>query len=252
MDETSRFASRRRFLRWAAGGLVSVAGSALVGSSLLAQVGSRLAKVGRGTEFGRNRFTLARIIYPGAWDAAFPNADLNLIREFQAQAGDRFLTNMEQLTLTDPRIFQHPMLYLTGWGVDGSFGDREVDRLRRYLEGGGFLFASDCGGGGDAFHLSVLDLMEKRVFAGDSALERIPLDRDDHPMLNLVVPFGDWSPGLYLPGRFTAWEYQGRLVGGLISRFDNNCILAARAGDRRITQQALWQATNMLYYALTH
>ena len=250
LDPAEGKVSRRSFLRLGARGVAGLLGAGAIGS-LGRDLWSQSTLSATASEYDRGRFTLARIMYQGSWDAAFPNSDLNLMREFKIQAGERFETKIAQMTLSDEQIFRHPMLYITGMGLSSTISTRETVMLRRYLENGGFLFASDCAAGGTSFYYMIIDLLQNRTFRNDPKLRRLKLNQD-HELFNVVVPFGDWSASLYQPNRYVAWEYDGRLVACLVSQFDHNCVLAARASDSRVTQQALLQSTNIIYYALTH
>ncbi|NND71884.1 MAG: DUF4159 domain-containing protein [Rhodothermales bacterium] len=85
-------------------------------------------------DFGRRRWN--------AWATDYPTAEQNL-----HEAIDR-LTRIELdgapivLRLTDDRIFEHPVLYLTEPGY-WLTNDDEVANLRRYLDRGGFLIIDD-------------------------------------------------------------------------------------------------------------
>lgn len=72
--------------------------------------------------------------HPGAWDHIAPfvrqNTSLSPSPERRVVAAD------------DPRLFQSPFLALLGRGAV-ALSDRELDRLRAYLAGGGFLLV-DC------------------------------------------------------------------------------------------------------------
>jgi len=51
----------------------------------------------------------------------------------------------EVLRLTDPRIFDYPMLYINGH-FTFQISDLEKQNLKIHLERGGFLYIEDCGG----------------------------------------------------------------------------------------------------------
>lgn len=232
---------RRSFLR---GALGAAAGVACVGAS------SRVWA--DGLPYARNRFTFARVLYNGSWDAGLPNPDNNLSAEFQRLAGDRFTTDIVQVSLGDKELFQYPFLYITGFSGKNMFSSEECEALRRYLVEGGFLFASDCGAGGPDFQDSIRRLIDEEVFAGDPKLTYVEMEDEEHPIFNIAVPFGDWASGLYTPGRYSGWEYDGRLVCFLAGRYDNNCVLAGRAADARTGQHCIWQGVNVLYYSMMY
>lgn len=85
-------------------------------------------------DFGNRRWN--------AWATDYPTAEQNL-----HEAIDR-LTRIQLdgppgvLRLTDDRIFEHPVLYLTEPGY-WMTNEEEVANLRRYLDRGGFLIIDD-------------------------------------------------------------------------------------------------------------
>ncbi len=234
-----RRVSRRAFLRSSLGAAAGLTALGWAFPSLAQQT----------NEWGRNRWTFARLIYRGAWDAGLPNSDLNLAAEFQRAAGDRFATDIVQVSLGDKELFRYPFLYITGFAGGSVFTYEQTDALRNHLIEGGFLFASDCGSGGMGFGDAIRRLMEDEVFQGDPKATYVELEDEEHPVFNIAAPFADWAPGLFRPGRYAGYEYDGRLVCFIAAGYDNNCVLSGRAADSRITQQCIWQGVNVLYYS---
>lgn len=128
---------------------------------LLAQRGGRaprpIAEDRRGVanwqvdpRFEKDVFTFVRIEYDSyrgrwGWTTDWPDADLNL--SFRLQQLTSLKVNPEPLTLrlTDPRLFDHPFIYIVEPG-GLSFAEAEVTALRRYLLNGGFLMVDDFWG----------------------------------------------------------------------------------------------------------
>ena len=102
--------------------------------------------------FGGERdlgFRFVRVQYeshPGlrwnAWATDYPTAELNLHEAIDRTTGLYVEGPPIVLPLTDDRIFEHPVLYITEPGYWRT-NEEEVSRLRRYLDRGGFLIIDD-------------------------------------------------------------------------------------------------------------
>jgi hypothetical protein len=102
--------------------------------------------------FPQSTFTFVRVKYgaergvrSGLWATDYPDADL----KFAAQLGRITSLDVSEpsrvFCLTDVEIFDYPALYVCEAG-GLSFRDDETAALRKYLEGGGFLFGDDFWG----------------------------------------------------------------------------------------------------------
>ena len=84
--------------------------------------------------------------YPGrrgnAWATDYPTAEANLHEAIQRTTNLYLEGPPIVLALTDDRIFEHPVLYLTEPGY-WMTNDEEVANLRKYLDRGGFLIIDD-------------------------------------------------------------------------------------------------------------
>ena len=67
--------------------------------------------------------------------------------------------NIKELRLSNPAIFNAPLLYLTGH-EHFTLSDKEILQLRQYLQNGGFLFAEACCGR-KGFDLAFRQLMKR-------------------------------------------------------------------------------------------
>jgi hypothetical protein len=106
--------------------------------------------------FGADVFTFARVIFrsnPNArarvgwsrrlgWWVDYPDADLNLSWRLQHLTAIRTDPDARVLRLTDPDLFDFPLLYMEHAGYM-VLSDAEVEALRRYLLNGGALFVND-------------------------------------------------------------------------------------------------------------
>lgn len=114
------------------------------------------------------------------WETDYPEAEQNFLYRL------RQLTTIDadpepiHLSLTDPRLFQYPFLYMcdVGWQV---LTDKEVKALRKFLLNGGFLWVDDFWG---IAEWNQFERNMKKVFP-----EQVPFDiPDGHPILNIVFP----------------------------------------------------------------
>jgi len=120
-----------------------------------------------------DQISVAQIVYDGAWKTRHAGLSV-LLQTFNQRTGVPVTFGHNELRLTDPAIFNAPLLYLTGH-EHFTLSDKEQAGLRRYLENGGFLFAEACCGR-KGFDLGFRQAM-KAVLPG-AQLERIPATAD--------------------------------------------------------------------------
>ncbi|NLG18884.1 MAG: DUF4159 domain-containing protein [Fibrobacter sp.] len=88
-------------------------------------------------------FTLARLKYGGGGDwYANPSSLPNLIKAVKQRTLIPVCDTVAVVSITDKDLFHHPFLYMTGHG-DIRLTNAEKMRLRKFLIGGGFLWADD-------------------------------------------------------------------------------------------------------------
>jgi hypothetical protein len=100
-------------------------------------------------------FTFVRVRYSsygrgwrgggGKWATDYPDADLNFSYRLQQLTSIETDPNGKVLELTDPAIFDYPLLYLIEPG-DMYLEEAEVQALRKYCLSGGFLWVDDFWG----------------------------------------------------------------------------------------------------------
>lgn len=131
--------------------------------------------------FKSDVFTFVRIEYDsyrgrrgwGSWTTDWPDAELNLSFRLQQLTSLRVNPNPITMRLTDPRLFDHPFIYIVEPG-SLYFTEEDVVALRRYLTNGGFLMVDDFWGDAewDNFHREI-----KRVFP-DREPQELPLEHE--------------------------------------------------------------------------
>ncbi|MCK9424430.1 MAG: DUF4159 domain-containing protein [Ignavibacteriaceae bacterium] len=97
-----------------------------------------------GFSFGQtDAFRIARLKYSGGGDwYNDQSAEVNLLRFVAEHTSIKTKPEYLFADLNSDEIFSYPFLFLTGHG-NIVFSEQEVQRLRTYLESGGFLYVDD-------------------------------------------------------------------------------------------------------------
>jgi hypothetical protein len=100
-------------------------------------------------------FTFVRIKYSGPatgrgrgrgmWMTDYPDSDVAFSARLQKEIGLKTDPKGTVLALTDPKLKEYPFAYLVEGG-SLQLSQAEIDGLRAYLEGGGFLMVDDFWG----------------------------------------------------------------------------------------------------------
>lgn len=193
--------------------------------------------------------TIARLHYDGGGDwYANPSSLPNLLAAVSDWTDLRVLDRPAEVRPLDPDLGDFPYLYMTGHG-NVRFSEDELERLRRYLDGGGFLHIDDNYG---------MDASARREVA------RLFPDRDlievqlDHPIFGIVFPFPDGLPKIHehdgLPARGFGVFIDGRLAlfYSFQSDLGDGWEDAAVHGDpAEVRNQALQMGVNLFVYAIS-
>jgi hypothetical protein len=200
------------------------------------------------TGIAQTPITVARIKYDGGGDwygnrTTFVNIFKHL-RELQIPTLDKEVT----VTLTDKALFKYPIIYIAGHG-NVKFSDAEVQRMRKYLTAGGFLWADDDFGMDVHFRREM-----KKVFP---ELEWVELPFS-HPIFHRYYNFPNGLPKIHKhaggPPKALALFYRGRMVA--FYSFNTDISDGCEDPDihkdpAEVRQAALQMATNILLFALT-
>jgi hypothetical protein len=118
-----------------------------------------------------DKVAMVQVVYDGIWKTRHAGLSV-ILQTFNQKTEVPVKYTIKEARLTDPAIFNAPLLYLTGHEYF-TLQKSEAEQLRKYLENGGFLMAEACCGR-KGFDLSFRQLMTA-VFPS-SPLKSIPQD----------------------------------------------------------------------------
>ncbi|MGD8307115.1 MAG: DUF4159 domain-containing protein [Ignavibacteria bacterium] len=130
-------------------------------------------------------FTIARLKYNGGGDwYNDPSAEVNLLNFVQQNTNIKVDARYQFVEVSSEEIFSYPFLFMTGHG-NVVFSEDEAERLRLYLENGGFLYIDDDYGLDKAVRREM-----KKVFPSEEFIE-IPFN---YGLYNVVFNFENGPP----------------------------------------------------------
>jgi hypothetical protein len=153
-------------------------------------------------------FSIARLKYGGGGDWYGNQTSLgNLLRQTRTRLSIPVISEQEVVVAPlDEALFRHPFLFMSGHG-NVKFSPAEVDRLRAYLTGGGFLWCDDDFGIDASFRREM-----RKVMPGSDFVE-LPFS---HPIFHMVYDFDQGLPKIHEhdggPARAFGLFHDGRLL----------------------------------------
>ena len=195
-------------------------------------------------------FAIARLRYSGGGDwYSNPTSMPNLAKAVAERTSVALESTEEaQVAILDPEFFTYPYVYMNGHG-NVRFSDSEVERLRKYLLAGGFLFADDNYGMDESFRRELA-----RVFP-DRKLVSLPWS---HPIYHCFYDLPKGPPKVH--------EHDGKPSQGL-GIFDGDRLVVfytfqsdigdgledweAHKDPPEVREQAFRMAVNTVVYALS-
>ena len=209
----------------------------------------------------RDLIELKKIRYTGDWDAA-PQALRRIMLAARSAAYLPVSSKTGEITLVDRNLYQYPLLYMHG-RQDFQLTKNEIEKLRKFLDNGGFFFADACCGA-PAFDQSFRRLI-KQVYPGQE-LERIPvgheifLSRSGHQLKTVRRRDGDvgGAAGGVETGVKTVEPFlEGIAINNryvvVYSKYDISCALERQSSvacTGYVHEDAVRIAVNILVYGL--
>lgn len=196
-------------------------------------------------------FTAARLKYTGGGDwYSNPSSLPNLMKALPERTSIPVEGKDEaRVSLTDEALFNYPLIFMNGHG-EVKFSDGELEMLRRYLEGGGFLWADDNYGMDASFR------REMRRLYPESPLVELPFD---HPIYHA---FYDLPRGLPKIHEHDARPAQGFGIfrnGRLVVYYSFESDIGDGIEDEevhhdtpQVRELAMRMAVNIVVYAMSH
>jgi len=196
-----------------------------------------------------SQFRIARLKYAGGGDwYNDPSGEVNLLNFAKRYTNIDADPVYEFTEISDDKFFSYPFVFMTGHG-NINFSDYEVERLRSYLEHGGFLYADDDYGMDKAFRREM-----KKVFP-DEQLVELPFS---YGLYHCVFDFPNGVPkthehngkppqgfGIFLKGRLVVYyTYESNPSDGWADP-------DVHKDPEEKRQEALRFGTNLLFWALT-
>ena len=154
-----------------------------------------------------SQFRIARLKYSGGGDwYNDPSAEVNLLKFTKQYAGIDTDPKYEFIEISNDNFFSYSFIFMTGHG-NVILSEYEVQRLRTYLENGGFLYVDDDYGIDKAFRREI-----KKVFP-EYELTELPLS---YGLYSCLFDFPNGVPKTHehdnkLPQGFGIF-YKGRLA----------------------------------------
>lgn len=150
---------------------------------------------------------LAILKYSGGGDwYSNPTSLKNLIQFCNSEINTTLSTTPSTVTPSDQTIFDYPLIHMTGHG-NVVFSNEDIDNLRLYLLGGGFLHIDDNYG------MKPYILPQIKALFPEKELREIPTD---HPIFNIHFKFPNGLPKIH--------EHDG-LQPTALGIFENNKLI---------------------------
>lgn len=129
--------------------------------------------------------SVAQVSYDGIWKTRHAGLAV-MLQTFNARTGIPVKFGLKELRLTDPAIFNSPVIYMTGH-ESFELKPEEKAMLKKFLENGGFLFGEACCGR-KGFDKSFREMI--RSVLPDKTLERIPTTAQLFKEPNIITAVG--------------------------------------------------------------
>ncbi|MFZ4590057.1 MAG: DUF4159 domain-containing protein [Ignavibacteria bacterium] len=160
-----------------------------------------------GSQAQNSKFKIARLKYSGGGDwYNDPSAEVNMMNFLKKNTTiDVGESKFYTADITSDELFDYPFVLLTGHG-NIDFSEKEIKRLRGYIENGGFIYADDDYGMDESFRREMKKLFPKEE------LKELPFN---HKIYSSHYSFPKGLPKIHEhdskpPQGFGLW-YQGRL-----------------------------------------
>ena len=204
-----------------------------------------------------SEFVFARLRYDsGDWDYN-PKVAANVLNSLVEYTTIPVYGEEVVITADSKELLAFPFLFMTGHKLV-RFSREERDRLRVFVEEGGFLFSDDCNHDVNGLFAKSFEEEMHIVFPGSSTLAKLPRR---HGIYHCFFPFPDGPPTTshelngwgddIVHDYLRAVEHRGR-VGVLYSNKDYGCEWDYDWRNKRFQREDNTKfAVNIVVYAMT-
>jgi len=194
--------------------------------------------------------SVTRLDYGGGGDWYWGSSAIpNLLQFIKEQTDWPISMDEKRVKIEDDQLFACPFLFATGHGMI-KFSETEIDRLRRYLQAGGFLFINDSYGMDKSVRLAVASLFPEKKF------EEIPYD---HPIYHSYYDFPNGPPKIHEHDKKPAGGWGIIVDGRLLLYYLQESDIGDGWEDPHVHNDppekrldALKMGLNIVAYSLTH
>lgn len=135
-------------------------------------------------------FVFARLRYDsGDWDYN-PKVAANVLNSIVEYTTIPVYPEEVVITADSEELLAFPFLFMTGHKLV-RFSDRERERLKIFVERGGFLFSDDCNHDVAGLYATSFEQEIQRLFPGPGTLDKLP---NNHPLYRTFFAFPDGPP----------------------------------------------------------
>ena len=135
-------------------------------------------------------FVFARLRYDsGDWDYN-PKVAANVLNSIVEYTNIAVYPEEVIITADSDELLAFPFLFMTGHKLV-RFSERERERLKEFVERGGFLFSDDCNHDVAGLYATSFEQEMHRAFPGPGTLDKLPRA---HPIYRSFFQFPDGPP----------------------------------------------------------
>ncbi len=204
----------------------------------------------------RPSFFFAQLVYGQdfSWNP-YPTAARTLMEVLMARTSIPAATDRLDLRASDSKLFRNPFLYWTGTREFDPLPEADVERLRAFLEFGGFMLVDDASSAPGVGFDKAFSRELARLFPGES-LARLPSDHTITQSYYLIDrAAGRTAEKAYLSGierdDRTVLIYSSNDLGGAWAKDrSGNWKNPVKPGGSKQREQAFRLGINVIMYAL--
>lgn len=192
---------------------------------------------------------IARLKYRGGGDwYNDPSAEINLLKYVDKNTTIKVNPEYIFVEISSDDIFSYPILFITGHG-NIAFSKEETDRIKLYLESGGFIYIDDDYGLDNAVRREFKKVYKSKEF------KELPFN---HPIYHIIFDFEQGPPkthehdnkppqgfGLFTNNRLAVYyTYESNPSDGWADKGAHN-------NPQSVREEALKFGANVISFALT-